>query len=124
MLDELDFARPLECDVAIAGAGLAGLVAGAILAKHGRKVVVVDGAPRVGGSAGGTPRDGGQRDGVDVGDLQVAWRYGQLAAQQADVEVPLHVVEPVLRVHHTADASCSGWLHACSPSTGTTVRGW
>ncbi len=105
MLDQLDFAQPLECDVAIAGAGLAGLVAGAILARHGRKVVVVDGAPRVGGRAGGTPHlgfwlDGGQRDGADVGDLQVGWRYGQLAAQEADVEVPLRVVEPVLRVHH------------------------
>jgi phytoene dehydrogenase-like protein len=101
---KFDYSKPLHCDVVIAGAGLAGLVAGAILSKHGRKVVVVDGAPRIGGRAGGTPHrgywlDGGQRAGSDVGDLQVGWRYGQIAAQQADVEVPLRVVEPVVRVH-------------------------
>ena len=108
MRDHLDFSRPLDCDVAIAGAGLAGLVTGAILARRGRRVVVVDRATRVGGRGGSTPHrgywlDGGQRDGLDVGDLQVGWRYGQIAAREAQVEVPLRVVEPALRVHRIAE---------------------
>ncbi len=100
----LDYARPLECDVAIAGAELAGLVAGAILSRHGLRVVLVDTPSQVGGRGGGTSHrgywlDGGQRDGLDVTDLQVGWRYGQLAARAADVEVPLRVVPPAVRVH-------------------------
>ena len=49
MRDDLDFSQPLTCDVAIAGAGLAGLVAGAILTRHGQRVVVVDRNPEAGG---------------------------------------------------------------------------
>jgi len=104
MREDLDFARPLACDVAIAGAGLAGLVAGAILARRGRRVVVVDRAPRLGGRGGSTPHRGGwldlgQRDAPDPGDLQVGWRYGQLAAAEAAVEVPLRPVTRRVRVH-------------------------
>lgn len=100
----LDYARPLECDVAIAGAELAGLVAGAILSRHGLRVVLVDTPSQVGGRGGGTSYrgywlDGGQRDGLDVTDLQIGWRYGQLAARAADVDVPLRVVPPAVRVH-------------------------
>lgn len=113
MRSEFDFSRALEVDVAIAGAGLAGLVAGAILAKHGRRVVVVDGTQRVGGRGGATPHrgfwlDGGQRDGCDVGDLQVGWCYGQLAEREADVELPLRDVEPVVRVHRLPETPGQG----------------
>jgi phytoene dehydrogenase-like protein len=108
--DALDLSAPVACDVAIAGAGLAGLVAGAILARRGLSVVVVDAAPQVGARGGGTEHrgfwlDAGQRDGADVGDLQIGWRYGQVAAAEAGVEVPLRPVEPRMRVHHvTGDA--------------------
>ncbi len=105
MRDDLDFSQPLTCDVAIAGAGLAGLVAGAILTRHGQRVLVVDRNPEVGGRGGSTPHrgyrlDGGWRDGWDVTDLQVGWRHGQLAAREARVDVPLRIVKPVVRVHH------------------------
>jgi len=91
--------------VAIAGAGIGGLVAGAILARHGLRVVVADLPPLPGSRAGSTPwrgfwLDGGQRDGCDVGDLQVGWRHGQRAAQAADVAVPIHEVPANLRIHH------------------------
>ena len=113
MRDDLDFAKPLACDVAIAGAGLGGLVAGAILARRGRRVVVVERAGRVGGRGGATPHrgwwlDGGLRDGADPGDLQVGWRYGRLAEREAGVEVPLRPVEPVIRVHRLPDARGGG----------------
>jgi hypothetical protein len=72
----------------------------------------VDAAPRVGGRGGATPHrgfwlDGGQRDGMDVGDLQVGWRYGQVAASEADVQVPLREVEPSVRVHHLPEVQGS-----------------
>ncbi len=113
MLDRLDFSKPLDCDVAVAGAGLAGLVAGAILARRGRRVAVLDGPARPGGRGGSTSHrgywlDGGQRDGRDVGDLQVGWRYGQLAAREADVDVPLRVVEPRVRVHQLPEDPARG----------------
>lgn len=106
--ENADLSVPLVCDVVVAGAGLSGLVAAAILARHGKSVVVVDGADLIGGRAGSAPHrgfwlDGGLRDGRDVGDLQVGWRYGQLAAKEADVTVPLRPVEPRVRVHQLAD---------------------
>ena len=95
---------PIECDVVIAGAGLSGLVAGAVLSRQGVRVVLVDQPTSIGGRGGGTPHrgywlDAGQRDGRDVTDLQIGWRYGQIAAREAGVEVPLRPVPPSLRVH-------------------------
>ncbi len=52
---EPDYTRPLECDVAIAGAGL---VTGAILARHGQRVVLVDTPALIGGRGGATPHRG------------------------------------------------------------------
>jgi len=40
-----------ECDVVVIGAGSAGLVAGALLAKHGKSVKVVEGDRHLGGRA-------------------------------------------------------------------------
>jgi len=96
--------RPLECDVLVVGAELAGLIAGAILARQGRSVVVIDTPPQVGGGGGGTPLggywlDGGHREGHDVTDMQVAWRQGQRAARLAGTEVPIGPIASALRVH-------------------------
>jgi phytoene dehydrogenase-like protein len=99
----------LRCDVAIAGAGLAGLVAGAVLAKQGRSVAIVDRAPQVGGRGGSTPYrgcwiDAGHRDGMDVTDLQIGWSLGQIAAREAGVEIPLRESGAGMRVHWLPDA--------------------
>src|SRR5262249_10916291 len=66
--------RETTTDVAIVGADLAGLVAGAILTKRGRQVVILEHADTVGGRGGGvrTPDgywiDFGHRDAHGVGD--------------------------------------------------------
>ena len=104
-LDEVDdYARPIECDVAIVGAELSAFVAGAILAKQGRRVVVVDSPPVTGGRGGSLPFRGwwldcGHRLGHDVTDLEIAWIHGQEACREADVEVRIREMQSHLRVH-------------------------
>src|SRR6266852_4421014 len=94
-----------ETDVVIVGAALAGLVAGAILTRHGKRVVLLDQADTVGGRGGAVERPGGwwidfgHRDGHDVGDCQVVWHHGAEAAREADVELALRPVEAPLRLH-------------------------
>src|SRR5947208_3396607 len=81
-----------EADVVVIGAALAGLVAGAILTRHGKRVVILDHADAVGGRGGAVERPGGwwidfgHRDGHDVGDCQVVWHHGAEAAREAGVE--------------------------------------
>jgi len=99
-----DYAKPLECDVAIVGAEMAGLVAGAILARHGKRVIVVDGPPVTGGRGGAVQHRGywldcGHRLGHDVTDLECGWIYGQEAAREAGVEVKIRDLDVHLRVH-------------------------
>ena len=95
----------LHADVAIVGAGLAGLVAGAILARRGRRVVILEHAPAVGGRGGAVPvAEGywlsfGERDGHDVGDCQLPWHHGAEAAREAGVELMLRPVGAPLRLH-------------------------
>src|SRR5438876_807511 len=78
-----------EADVVVIGAALAGLVAGAILTRHGKRVVLLDHADAVGGRGGAIERPGGwwidfgHRDGHDVGDCQVVWHHGAEAAREA-----------------------------------------
>jgi monoamine oxidase len=48
-----------RADVAIVGGALAGLVAGAILARHGRRIVVLEHADTVGGRSGAVRRPDG-----------------------------------------------------------------
>jgi len=97
--------RETQADVVIVGATLAGLVAGAILTRHGKRVVILDHADTVGGGGGGTRhRDGywidfGHRDAHDVGDCQLVWRYGAEAAREAGVEIRLRRVPSPLRLH-------------------------
>src|SRR5262249_4115221 len=88
-----------------------GLVTGAILTRHGRRVVVLEHADSVGGRCGGvaTPEgywiDFGHRDGHGVGDCQFPWHHGAEAAREADVEITLTPIRRVLRVHRLADGS-------------------
>src|ERR1019366_7576674 len=45
-------------DVAVIGAGAAGLTAGALLAKNGKKVIVLDRSPHLGGRGMAVPDEG------------------------------------------------------------------
>src|SRR5437016_1053556 len=97
--------RERDADAVLIGSALGGLVAGAILARHGKRVVVLEHADTVGGRGGSVPRDGywidfGHRDGHDVGDCQVAWHHGVEAAREAGVDAALRRVAAPLRVHH------------------------
>jgi phytoene dehydrogenase-like protein len=103
--------RETSADVAIIGADLAGLVAAAILTKHGKRVVVLEHADTVGGRCGAvqTPEgywiDFGHRDGHGVGDCQFPWHHGAEAARDAGVEIASHPITRVLRVHRLADGT-------------------
>jgi phytoene dehydrogenase-like protein len=103
--------RATTADVAIVGADLAGLVAGAILAKHGKRVVVLEHADTVGGRSGAvqTPEgyfiDFGHRDAHGVGDCQFPWHHGAEAAREAGVEIVSHPISRVLRVHRLLDGT-------------------
>lgn len=96
---------PDRADVAIVGASLAGLVAGAILTRHGKRVVLLEHADQVGGRGGATLVTGGywvgfgHRDGHDVGDCQLPWHHGAEAAREAGVEIALRKVAAPLRLH-------------------------
>ena len=97
-----------DADAVIIGSALGGLVAGAILARHGKRVVVLEHADTVGGRGGGVLHDGywvdfGHRDGHDVGDCQVGWHHGVEAAREAGVDITLRRVTTPLRVHQLPD---------------------
>jgi phytoene dehydrogenase-like protein len=101
--------RETNADVAIIGADLAGLVAAAILTKHGRRVVLLEHADTIGGRSGAvqTPEgywiDFGHRDAHGVGDCQFPWHHGSEAARLADVTIASHPITRVLRVHRLPD---------------------
>jgi phytoene dehydrogenase-like protein len=115
---------PETADVVVVGSALSGLVAGAILTRHGKRVVVLEHADTVGGRGGGvrTPEgywiDFGHRDGHDVGDCQFPWHQGLEAARDAGVTVALRAVARPLRVHRfpedamvdAGDWSAAGFL--------------
>ena len=107
-----------EADVVVIGTALAGLVAGAILTRHGKRVVLLDQADTVGGRGGAVERPGGwwidfgHRDGHDVGDCQVVWHHGAEAAREAGVEIALRPVEAPLRLHRFPEGTVlegGGW---------------
>lgn len=118
--------REKTADVAIVGADLAGLVAGAILTQHGRRVVVVEHADTVGGRSGAVQTadgywiDFGHRDAHGVGDCQFPWHHGGQAARDANVEITCHAITRVLRLHRLpngpvldgGDWSAGGFLAA------------
>lgn len=104
MSQPIDYSRPIECDVAIVGAEMSAMVAGSILARHGRRVVVVDSPPVTGGRGGSVPFRGywldcGHRLGYDVTDLEIGWIHGPEACREADVEVRINEMDSHLRVH-------------------------
>src|SRR5438876_10053216 len=107
-----------EADVVVIGAALAGLAAGAIVPRHGGRVVLLDQAATVGGRGGAVERPGGwwidcgHRDGHDVGDWQVVWHHGAEAAREAGVEIALRPVEAPLRLHRFPEGTVlegGGW---------------
>jgi len=101
--------REITADVAIVGADLAGLVAGALLTKHGRRVVMVEHADTIGARSGAvqTPEgywiDFGHRDAHGVGDCQFPWHHGAEAAREAAVAIVSHPITRVLRIHRLPD---------------------
>ena len=103
--------RETTADVVVIGADLAGLVAGAILARRGRSVVVLEHADTVGGRGGAvqTPDgfwiDFGHRDAHGVGDCQFPWHHGAEAAREAGVEIVARPLTRPLRVHRLADGT-------------------
>jgi phytoene dehydrogenase-like protein len=103
--------RDTTADVVIIGADLAGLVAGAVLTRHGRRVVIVEHADSVGGRGGAvqTPDgfwiDFGHRDAHGVGDCQFPWHHGAEAAREAGVEIAMHPITRPLRVHRLHDGT-------------------
>jgi phytoene dehydrogenase-like protein len=110
--------RESAADAVIVGAGLAGLVAGAILTRHGKRVVILEHADTVGGRGGAVERpdgwwiDFGHRDGHDVGDCQVMWHHGAEAACEAGVDISLRPVEVPLRLHRYPEGKVidgGGW---------------
>src|SRR5690242_7809767 len=98
-----------RADVAIVGSALPGLVAGALLGKEGRRVVILEHADAVGGRGGAVERPGGwwidfgHRDGHDVGDCQAVWHYGAEAAREAGVEIRLRQIDAPLRLHRMTE---------------------
>jgi len=104
MPEPIDYRQPIECDVAIVGAELASMIAGAILARHGKRVVLVDAPPVTGGRGGSVQYrdywlDNGHRLGFDVTDLEIGWIRGQDAAEQAGVDVRINELDSQLRIH-------------------------
>jgi len=101
-------AKP-QYDAIIIGAGYGGLICGAILAKNGLKVLLVDQTEAIGGKGTSAPYGDiltpyGYREGRDTGDLVLLmsrglW-YSRKAAEMAGADVrlvgPFH---PVMRGH-------------------------
>ncbi len=98
-----------SADAVIVGSALAGLVAAALLARRGKRVVVLEHADTVGGRGGSVRTadgywiDFGHRDGHDVGDCQFPWQHGVEVAREAGVRVTLRRVAHALRVHRIPD---------------------
>ncbi len=102
-------ARPTgrhDCDAVILGAGLGGLVTGALLGARGLRVTLIDPAPGIGGGGGATCTpdgfwfDFGWRDGRDVGDcIFPTPEHCLTAAKEAGVELHLAKVKHAWRIH-------------------------
>jgi phytoene dehydrogenase-like protein len=97
----------VETDVAIIGAGYGGLLCGAMLARQGKKVVLIDSAEIIGQPGGAYPYEGywldwGNRDAVGMRDPFLATsKYDLLAAEKAGAKVVLKHLHPVMLVHNS-----------------------
>jgi hypothetical protein len=86
--------EPRTFDVVVVGSSLAGVVAGAVLAKRGYSVAVVDALEQAGGRVGAVQHEGywinwGHRDAVSgIGDVNVPENAMDRAMVEADVKIP------------------------------------
>ena len=65
-----------EVDVAAIGAGAAGLTAGALLAQAGKRVLVVERSPYLGGRGMAVPDEGYKLNvGGHLAGFEGSWRY-------------------------------------------------
>jgi phytoene dehydrogenase-like protein len=98
-------AEPRSADVVVAGGSLAGLVAGAVLARRGYKVVALESTDHLGSRVGSREFNGywidwGHRDGHGVGDISYVPYYTKKAAEAAGFTAPLTPLSgDHLRVH-------------------------
>jgi phytoene dehydrogenase-like protein len=82
----------MHCDVAVVGAGPAGLTVGGILAKRGRRVIVWEKARAVGGRSMVVERDGFT---LDYGIHYVRFgEHGRMAAAMRAMGSPLEYADP------------------------------
>lgn len=79
-------AKPLECEVAIIGAGLAGLNAALILQAQGKDVLVIEARNRVGGRMETTEVSGLR---FELGAVEVGDNYARFLALAKQLGVPL-----------------------------------
>jgi len=79
-------AKPHECDVAVIGAGLAGLNAALLLQAQGKDVLVLEARDRPGGRLETTLVDGLR---FELGSVEVGDNYARFLAIAKQLEVPL-----------------------------------
>jgi phytoene dehydrogenase-like protein len=96
---------PKQKDVVIIGAGYGGLLCGAMLARQGLKVLLIDSSDIIGQPGGSYPYNGywldwGNRDAVGMRDPFLATsKYDLIAAERAGAKITLKHLHPVMLVH-------------------------
>ncbi len=95
----------VEKDVVIIGAGYGGLLCGAMLARQGLKVLIIDISDIIGQPGGSYPYNGycldwGNRDAVGMRDpFLVTSKYDLIAAERAGAKLNLSQMHEVMLVH-------------------------
>ncbi|MFH2044690.1 MAG: FAD-dependent oxidoreductase [Pseudomonadota bacterium] len=106
-------AKVVKYDAIVVGAGYSGLISGAILAKNGLKVLVVEKADQIGGRLGAVYYNGywlewGPRDASDFEDnfviITEKGQYGLKAAKEAGADVAwVGPIDPLVLMHNVSD---------------------